>query len=72
MEFHNEQEAKAEVIYSEDLTPPTAMIEQTMWVHAPLVLLNGCGTVGFSPDALSPFITKFVNDQGVAHQTLHH
>jgi hypothetical protein len=32
----------------------------------PLVLLNGCGTVGFSPDALSPFIVKFVNDRGAA------
>lgn len=36
------------------------------WSHHPLVFLNGCGTVGFSPDALSPFINKLVNDLGAA------
>lgn len=32
------------------------------WRHHPLVILNGCGTVGFSPDALSPFLKKLVDD----------
>jgi hypothetical protein len=36
------------------------------WAHHPLVFLNGCGTVGFSPDALSPFIEKLVEDLGAA------
>lgn len=27
------------------------------WRHHPLVFLNGCETVGFSPEALSPFVT---------------
>jgi hypothetical protein len=30
------------------------------------VFLNGCGTLGFSPDALSPFIQKLVEDLGAA------
>jgi hypothetical protein len=33
------------------------------WSHHPLVILNGCETVGFRPDALSPFITRFVRDR---------
>ena len=36
------------------------------WSHHPLVILNGCGTVGFSPDALSPFLKKLVDDLGAA------
>jgi hypothetical protein len=36
------------------------------WDHHPLVFLNGCGTVGYSPDALSPFIEKLVQDRGAA------
>jgi hypothetical protein len=36
------------------------------WTHRPLVILNGCGTVGYSPDALSPFIEKLVQDRGAA------
>jgi hypothetical protein len=30
------------------------------WKHAPLVILNGCGTVGFSPAAPAEFITQFI------------
>jgi hypothetical protein len=36
------------------------------WDHEPLVILNGCSTAGFSPDALSPFIEKFVIDRGAS------
>ena len=38
--------------------------EKPVWTRAPLVMLNGCGTAGFSPDALSPFVTKLVRDRG--------
>lgn len=38
----------------------------TAWEHHPLVMLNGCGTVAFSPRALSPFVTKLVADRGAA------
>jgi hypothetical protein len=44
-----------ERIEPEDLGP-------VQWPHYPLVFLNGCGTVGYSPDALSFFITKMVED----------
>jgi hypothetical protein len=30
------------------------------WTHAPLVILNGCGTVGFSPAAPAEFVTQFI------------
>ena len=33
------------------------------WQHHPLVFLNGCGTAGFNPGAISPFIEKFVQDR---------
>ena len=36
------------------------------WKHSPLVVLNGCGTVGFSPHSLSPFVTTLVQDRGAA------
>ncbi|MET0624383.1 MAG: CHAT domain-containing protein [Pyrinomonadaceae bacterium] len=38
----------------------------TPWLHHPLVFLNGCGTGGFNPEAISPFIEKFVRDRGAA------
>jgi hypothetical protein len=38
----------------------------TPWQHHPLVFLNGCGTAGFNPEAISPFIEKFVRDRGAA------
>ncbi|HVR11456.1 MAG TPA: CHAT domain-containing protein [Thermoanaerobaculia bacterium] len=31
------------------------------WSHAPLVFLNACGTLGYSPDALSPFLKVLVD-----------
>ena len=36
------------------------------WAHHPLVFLNGCGTLGYTPDALSPFIKKLVGDLGAS------
>jgi hypothetical protein len=45
---------------------PADLSTGTVWVHQPLVFLNGCGTAGFSPDALSPFITAAVQDRGAA------
>lgn len=36
------------------------------WKHSPLVMLNGCGTAGFSPNSLSPFVTTLVQDRGAA------
>lgn len=36
------------------------------WQCSPLVFLNGCGTVGYTPDALSPFLKKLVDDRGAS------
>jgi len=33
------------------------------WRRRPFVLLNGCSTVGITPDALSPFLVKLVQDR---------
>ena len=45
---------------------PADLVDDGAWAHHPLVILNGCGTVGFSPDALSPFIPILVDDRGAA------
>jgi hypothetical protein len=37
-------------------------VRPVTWSHHPLVILNACNTVGFSPSTLSPFIRKFVHD----------
>jgi hypothetical protein len=42
------------------------LADGSSWAHRPLVVLNGCGTVGFSPDALSPFLPIMVRDRGAA------
>ena len=47
-------------------TLPSQLSYDRAWEHHPLVFLNGCGTVGYSPDALSPFIDKLVQDRGAA------
>jgi hypothetical protein len=36
------------------------------WSHHPLVFLNGCFTAGFRPDALSPFISRLVEDRAAS------
>jgi hypothetical protein len=50
--------------------PPNSLAPEHMgskaWPHCPLVILNGCGTVGYSSDAMSPFIEKLVQDRGAA------
>jgi len=59
-----------EVQAKEDPQPgiikPDQLSYNRRWEHHPLVFLNGCGTVGYSPDALSPFIEKLVQDRGAA------
>lgn len=45
---------------------PDALQWGTKWQCSPLVFLNGCGTVGYTPDALSPFLKKLVDDRGAS------
>jgi CHAT domain len=58
--FQAEAQAKAEKLTA------SGFPRELKWKHQPLVILNGCGTVGFSPDALSPFLKKLVDDLGAA------
>jgi len=51
--------AKPQRIVAGDLSGP-------VWNNRPLVILNGCGSVGFSPDALSPFLPALVRDRHAA------
>ena len=44
----------------------TSQLAPVTWENRPLVFINGCETAGFAPDALSPFIVKFVEDFGAA------
>jgi hypothetical protein len=39
-----------------------ALADGLQLLHHPLVILNGCNTAAFSPDALSPFIRNLVRD----------
>ena len=48
------------------VAPADLVDDEHAWAHHPLVVLNGCGTVGFSPDALSPFLPILVDDRGAA------
>lgn len=57
--FQDVQQAQPEKMHPRDFP-------QADWSHHPLVFLNGCGTLGFSPDALSPFIKKLVRDLGAS------
>jgi hypothetical protein len=36
------------------------------WTHSPLVILNGCRTAAYRPDALSPFIITLMQDRGAS------
>lgn len=38
----------------------SADLQGAAWARKPLVFLNGCGTVGFSPAATSGFVTSFI------------
>lgn len=40
-----------------------SQLQGKAWSNQPLVILNGCGTVAYSPDALSPFIDTLVRDR---------
>jgi hypothetical protein len=60
LEFQGPQEAQPGIIRSADLD------HNAPWPHHPLVFLNGCSTAAFSPDALSPFIEKLVEDRDAA------
>ena len=50
--------------------PPLSLaprhLQGRAWPHRPLVFLNGCGTLAYSPDALSPFIDTLVRDRRAA------
>jgi hypothetical protein len=41
-------------------------LEGPLWNHNPLVFLNACGTLGYSPDALSPFLKALVDGRQAA------
>jgi hypothetical protein len=60
LEFQHEKTSPVELITSADLTATEP------WRHRPFVILNACGTAGFSPDALSPFIRTLVQDRGAS------
>jgi hypothetical protein len=60
LEFQEATETEPGKITSGDLE------YDQLWTHGPLVFLNGCGTVGCSPDALSPFIKALVDDRGAS------
>jgi hypothetical protein len=36
------------------------------WAHAPVVFLNGCATVGFTPAAPSEFVTQFIQGRNAS------
>jgi hypothetical protein len=50
----------------EPLNPSDLNLFDTRWNNAPLVFVNGCHTLAFSPESLSPFISRFVEDHGAA------
>ncbi len=58
--FQDLQDPEPRVVY------PGALDHAEKWAHSPLVMLNGCGTAAFSPDALSPFIRKLVRGRGAS------
>jgi hypothetical protein len=45
---------------------PQNLADTVTWDHRPLVFLNACGTLGYSPDALSPFLKALVDGRGAA------
>jgi hypothetical protein len=50
---------------TEEFIEPQELTGQR-WPHHPLVILNGCRTAAFSPDALSQFIRAFIGTYGAA------
>ena len=53
---HPDQGAKEGRVHAEHLAGKA-------WQHAPLVVLNGCRTAAYRPDALSPFIDRLTADR---------
>jgi hypothetical protein len=47
----------------EDRSLQAADLDANAWRHRPLIVLNGCRTANFRPDALSPFLRKFLQDR---------
>lgn len=45
---------------------PQDLSDNMAWDHGPLIFLNACGTLGYSPDALSPFLKTLVDGRGAA------
>jgi len=45
---------------------PDELSYRLKWSRNPLVFLNGCGTVGYTPESLTPFIKKLVDDRGAS------
>lgn len=45
---------------------PQNFAANSTWAHRPLVFLNACGTLGYSPDALSPFLKQLVDGRGAS------
>ena len=60
LQFQGPHETEAGII------TPDALAYRLKWARHPLVFLNGCGTVGYTPEALSPFVKKLVDDRGAA------
>ncbi|MBN1877053.1 MAG: CHAT domain-containing protein [Anaerolineae bacterium] len=48
------------------LLRPKDLALNSSWTHAPLVFINGCHTLAFSPESLAGFISRFVVDHGAA------
>lgn len=55
LKFGNDDTSEERVFASE--------LGEKRFTRSPLVVLNGCRTAGFSPDALSDFIRKFIRDK---------
>jgi hypothetical protein len=49
----------------DDVMEPSELAGKA-WSRAPLVFMNGCGTVGFSPYAPSEFIKKFIQGRAAS------
>jgi hypothetical protein len=63
LEFQPVGAAKAQQIFPQNFATDD---NDPMWAHRPLVFLNACGTLGYSPDALSPFLKALVDGRGAS------
>jgi hypothetical protein len=60
LEFQPSGAAQAQFIRPQDLA------YKTRWSHGPLVFLNACETIGYTPTALSPFLKALVDGRGAS------